>query len=40
MSKSTRRIIKIIIQVLKFAASQFELFLKEDCENEIKKDYS
>lgn len=33
MSKSTKTIIKVIIKILKFAASQFEVMLREE-ENE------
>lgn len=33
MAKSTKTIIKVIIKILKFAASQFELLLREEEEN-------
>jgi len=30
MSKSTKTIIKVIIKILKFAASQFEIVIREE----------
>lgn len=36
MSKESRRLLKILLTILKFAASQLELFLREK-EDEIKK---
>jgi hypothetical protein len=34
MSKSAKRLIKVFIQILKFAASQLDVFLKEEEQNE------
>jgi hypothetical protein len=34
MNKSTKTIVKVIIKILKFAASQFEVMLREEEENQ------
>jgi len=36
MAESTKRIIKVLIKILKFSASQFEVLLREEEEENLK----